>query len=95
MSMDCSKKEDNVQLSHFPKEGHDYGKNKRMAAYQFLAKHLGLDLNQIRNKSGLISEDFVVIHDQKDLRYFREVEQNNMVTGDHVYKIFTDAKKQK
>ena len=86
-------KEDNVQLSHFPKEGHDYGKNKRMAAYQFLAKHLNLDLNRIRDKTGMISEDFVVIHDQKDLRYFREGEQKDMVTGDGVYKIFTDAKK--
>jgi hypothetical protein len=88
-------REDNVELAHFPREGHDYGKNKRMAAYQFLAKHLQLDLNKIKDKSGMINEDFVVIQDQKDLRYFREGEQQDFATGDRVYRIFIEAKEKK
>ena len=88
-------KEDNVELAHFPKEGHDYGKNKRMAAYQFLAKHLQLDVNKIKDKNGVINEDFVVIKDQKDMRYFREGEQQDFASGDHVYRIFIEAKEKK
>ncbi len=34
-----------VENVHLPAEGHDYGINKRKAAYRFLAKHLGLSLN--------------------------------------------------
>ena len=87
-------KRENVELAHFPKEGHDYGKNKRMAAYRFLAKHLDLDLKKITN-NGVINEDFAVIHDQKDLRYFREGEQKDLVTGEDVYRIFVESKKKK
>ena len=87
-------KQENVELAHFPTEGHDYGKNKRMAAYRFLAKHLDLDLNKISN-NGVISEEFVAIHDQKDLRYFREGEQKDFATGEDVYRIFVESKKKK
>ncbi|AKD58071.1 alpha/beta hydrolase family protein [Spirosoma radiotolerans] len=46
---------DQVENVHLPTEGHDYGPNKRAAAYRFLAKALKLDLNRIL-KNGEIDE---------------------------------------
>jgi hypothetical protein len=80
--------QDQVELAHFPKEGHDYGKNKRMAAYKFLAKHLRLDMKQIQNESSEITEDFVKVQRQEDLKFFRENELNDLLKGDEVYRIF-------
>lgn len=46
---------DRVESVHLPTEGHDYGPNKRAAAYRFLAKYLKLDLNKVL-KDGKIDE---------------------------------------
>lgn len=86
-------KQDNVDLAHFVKEGHDYGKNKRMAAYHFLAKHLGLDIDKIKDKDGSLTEEFVSIQNQEDLKFFRDGEQKDFITGDDVYRLFVDSKK--
>lgn len=82
-----------VELAHFPREGHDYGKNKRKAAYPFLAKHLDLDLQKICDKQGNITEDFVRLQSQKDLVYFTEKERNDLIQGDEVYRVFIESKK--
>ncbi|MBM3838544.1 MAG: c-type cytochrome [Verrucomicrobia bacterium] len=34
---------DQVENAHYAEEGHDFGRSKRQAVYQFFAKHLGLD----------------------------------------------------
>lgn len=60
----------NVENKHFPEEGHDYGPNKRMAAYEFLAKHLKLSLEKIKDKQGNISEDFFTAVDSNALKVF-------------------------
>ena len=86
-------KENMVELAHFPLEGHDYGKNKRLAAYPFLAKHLALDLKKIQDDNGNITEDFVSIQSQKDLLFFTEHERNALVSGEDVYRIFVESKK--
>lgn len=39
-------KTDVVKNVHLPQEGHDYGKNKRLALYDFLAQHFALDLKK-------------------------------------------------
>lgn len=52
-------KKDQVENAHFPKEKHDYGVSKRLAAYPFLAKHLKLDLTKIQNAKGEIDESFL------------------------------------
>ncbi len=62
--------EGNVQNSHFPDEGHDYGTSKRMAAYPFLAKHLKLDLELVTSKEGKIDESFVTIESRKQMLVF-------------------------
>lgn len=59
-----------VKNAHFADEGHDYGDSKRMAAYQFLAKHLGLDLARVEDEKGKIDESFVVVEDRDDLLVF-------------------------
>jgi hypothetical protein len=39
--------EDCVENVHFPTEGHDYGRSKRIATYRFLAAHLGLNHDKV------------------------------------------------
>lgn len=82
-----------VELAHFPREGHDYGKNKRKAAYPFLSRHLSLDLQKIRDEKGNITEDFVSLQSRNDLIYFTEKERNALMQGDDVYKVFVESKK--
>ena len=36
-------KQENVENVHLASEGHDYGVSKRMAMYDFMARHLGLE----------------------------------------------------
>ena len=61
---------DKVEYAHFPDEGHDYGRSKRLPAYRFLAKHLGLSLTEVQDANGNISEDFVVIEPKDKLYVF-------------------------
>ncbi|MEO5998824.1 MAG: acetylxylan esterase [Chitinophagaceae bacterium] len=63
-------KESEVENVHLPTEGHDYGINKRKAAYRFLAKHLGLSLEKVSNARGDIEEGFVTVADSSVLKVF-------------------------
>ncbi len=54
-------KSENVENVHLAAEGHDYGISKRLALYGFMARHLGLNLDAIRDKSGTIDESKVTI----------------------------------
>jgi hypothetical protein len=62
--------EDLVENLHLPDEGHDYGRSKRLAAYKFLAEHLGLSLAKVTAADGSIDESFVVIEKQQDMLVF-------------------------
>jgi predicted alpha/beta-hydrolase family hydrolase len=62
--------QDNVANLHLPEEGHDYGWSKRVGAYKFLARHLGLSLSNVINESGRIDESAVVIESKEDLYVF-------------------------
>ena len=46
---------------HLITEGHDYGPNKREAAYRFFATRLGLNLAALQNADGKIDESHVTI----------------------------------
>jgi dienelactone hydrolase len=48
-----------VRNVHLINEGHDYGVSKRMAAYAFFARHLGLNLRTIANADDGLDESFV------------------------------------
>jgi hypothetical protein len=63
-------KKENVENVHLPNEGHDYGINKRKAAYAFLAKHLHLSLAKVSNASGGIDESFVTVETPDKLHVF-------------------------
>lgn len=65
-------KPDLVENVHLPDEGHDYGDNKRLAMYKFMAKHLGLDLSKAVDAGGKLNEGNVVIEDQKSLYSFND-----------------------
>jgi len=59
-----------VENAHFKSEGHDYGLSKRMAAYPFLAKHLKLNLNLVKNEEGKIDESFTTVQTQEQMMVF-------------------------
>ena len=59
-----------VENVHLPNEVHDYGLNKRAAVYPFLAKYLGLDLDNIQNPDGTFNEKGIVIENQQTLYPF-------------------------
>ncbi|MBP7050493.1 MAG: acetylxylan esterase [Phycisphaerae bacterium] len=61
---------DKVESLHLADEGHDYGWSKRVGAYKFLSKHLGLCLAEVIDASGCINEDFVVIEPKDTLYVF-------------------------
>ncbi len=48
--------EDNVENVHFPDGLHDYGFEKRIPVYRFMAKHLDLDLQAVMDTQGGIDE---------------------------------------
>ena len=61
---------DVVKNAHFVGEKHDYGASKRMAAYPFLAEHLGLDLKRAQDDDGNIDESFVVVEERVGMLVF-------------------------
>ncbi len=80
-------KESLVENAHFPNEVHDYGKNKRLAVYEFLAKHLGLKIANIKDPAGKVNEDFVTIVGRKDVEYFKPEELTGLIKGEQVYNV--------
>lgn len=63
-------KQENVENVHLATEGHDYGVSKRMAMYDFMAKHLGLNINLVKDKTGKVDESKVTIEKYEALLVF-------------------------
>ena len=63
-------KQENVENVHLATEGHDYGVSKRLAMYDFMAKHLGLNLNAVKDKTGKVDESKVTIEKYEALLVF-------------------------
>ena len=61
--------EHRVENVHLPAEKHDYGYSKRVAAYNFLAYHLGLNVNALPYDNGF-REDFVTLLPPDALKVF-------------------------
>jgi len=59
-----------VENAHFADEGHDYGPSKRLAAYKFLSRHLGLNLKDVLTTCGGVDESNTVIEDKESLCVF-------------------------
>lgn len=62
--------EDDVDYYHLPNQTHNYGYSKRLPAYRFLAKHLGLSLKKVTNPNGRIDESAVIIENKERLSVF-------------------------
>lgn len=88
-------KENEVENVHLQNEGHDYGINKRLAAYQFMAKHMRLKIENIRDKEGNVSEGQISILSKNELTYFTDHELASLIKGDDVYKVFLSLKNNK
>lgn len=64
-------KESNTENVHFRDEAHNYGISKRIAMYEFMSKHLGLDIVAVKNKkTGKIDESGVTIEPIEALLVF-------------------------
>jgi dienelactone hydrolase len=50
-----------VENAHLLNEGHDYGISKRLAMYDFMARHLGLNIAAVKDKNGKVDESAVTI----------------------------------
>jgi sugar phosphate isomerase/epimerase len=81
------KGENNLANVHLVAEGHDYGKSKRIAMYEFVAKHFGL--------TSKIDEAKVTIEKEEALKVFGEKGEKlpaNAVKGyENVVKLFEQA----
>ncbi len=49
-------KPENVENVHIENEEHNYGITKRLAMYDFMARHLGLNINAVKDKTGKVDE---------------------------------------
>jgi len=61
-----------IENVHLPNEKHDFGINKRIAVYHFMAKYLNLDIKAIQDASGAIDESRITIEKAPALYVFGE-----------------------
>ncbi len=60
----------NIENVHLASEKHDFGINKRIAVYKFMAKQLGLNLNAVQNAAGNIDESKITIEPEEKMYVF-------------------------
>jgi hypothetical protein len=77
-------KENLVENVHLAKDVHDYGPNKRMGMYPFMAKYLSLDLPNVMDAGGNIDEGPSKVLSPAELSVFNETYPMpaNAVKGD-------------
>jgi sugar phosphate isomerase/epimerase/dienelactone hydrolase len=63
-------KKENIENVHLPQEKHDFGINKRIAVYEFMAKHLALNLKAIQDATGKIDESGITIEKEQAMYVF-------------------------
>ena len=56
--------------AHFKNEKHDYGVSKRMAMYPFMAKHLKLAIDRVKNTNGNVDESFITYETREQMLVF-------------------------
>jgi hypothetical protein len=83
-------KAENVENAHFPDEGHDYGLSKRIAVYQFMAKHLGLDIRKSLNEAGETDESACTVEEEETMKVFGE---KGELLPDHAIRSFEELEK--
>lgn len=63
-------KKENVENVHLPNDKHDFGITKREPVYRFFAKHFGLTIAAIQDKSGKIDESGITIEPKEKMYVF-------------------------
>ncbi|HTH30902.1 MAG TPA: TIM barrel protein, partial [Lacibacter sp.] len=63
-------KQENVVNVHLPNDKHDFGITKRTPVYEFMAKHLGLNIKAIKDANGNIDESKITIEPENSLFVF-------------------------
>ena len=85
-----------VENVHLADEGHDYGVSKRMPMYDFMARHLGLNLKTVTDKkSGKIDESKVTIEKYNAQLVFGEkgkLPENALKGLDKIKEVFRSLK---
>ncbi|QJD97294.1 acetylxylan esterase [Mucilaginibacter robiniae] len=88
-------KQELVANAHFPKEGHDYGKSKRLAMYDFVAKYFRLNINAVKGADGKVDESKVTIEKFPAMYVFGAQGENlpaNAIHGfEQLQKVFAQA----
>jgi hypothetical protein len=84
--------EDLVKNVHLASEGHDYGQSKRLAMYEFVAEHLQLDLNKVKNREGKIDESSCTIEGEPAMYVFgnkgERLPQNSIRSFEELEQVF-------
>jgi dienelactone hydrolase len=85
----------NVENVHLPAEHHDFGINKRIAVYHFMAKYLGLDIKAIQDRDGNIDESKITIEPETAMFVFGDKGEklpSNAIKGfDNLVLLFNNA----
>ncbi len=63
-------KPENVENVHIENEEHNYGITKRLALYDFMARHLGLNIKAVQDKSGKVDESKCTIEKYETMLVF-------------------------
>lgn len=88
----------NISNVHLKDEGHDFGINKRIAVYEFMAKNLNLNISVIKRTDGKFDESTITIEKEQQLYAFGENGESlpaNAVKGfDNAERLFYQLKRQ-
>jgi len=63
-------KTENVENVHIENEEHNYGITKRLAMYDFMARHLGLNISVVKDNSGKVDESKCTIEKYEAMLVF-------------------------
>lgn len=85
----------NVENVHLPLEKHDFGINKRIAVYDFMAKYFKLNKKAIQDAAGKIDESAITIENEEAMYVFGPKGENlpaNAIHGfEQLEKVFSEA----
>jgi hypothetical protein len=63
-------KPENVENVHIENEEHNYGITKRLAMYDFMARHLALNINAVKDKTGKVDESKCTVENYESMLVF-------------------------
>jgi hypothetical protein len=83
-------KPENVENVHIENEEHNYGITKRLAMYDFMARHLALNINSVKDKTGKVDESKCTIEKYDAMLAFGKegkIPANAVRSPDAVWKV--------